>query len=312
MLDATDIERMADAPDASAAFRVLSDTDIADNLTDVKMEEFNKALDADLLQAKKFLSTLDVGDELLRLLYLKYDFHNIKLLFKTKYVGEKLKEQLSPLGIDSTDELGKMILEDNEKANVSPALADVIADLKKKIANNPRPSFIDRETDKKYFLMLGSLAKKLDNQFIIGFVKWQIDIVNLRTLLRIKRMAKDKEYLKINLVDGGRIPRAKLEAQFDTDNEKFIHFLKNYFPPSQEKYIEDYIRHPDLWRLERDLENLELNYIKKVKYITYGPELVLAYHYAKERTTKNIRLIMTGKLNEVNNEEIKQRVREIY
>ena len=160
--------------------------------------------------------------------------------------------------------------------------------------------------------MLVTLAKKLENQFIIDFARWQIDIVNLRTLLRIKRLKKDKAYLEINLVDGGRIPVDELLGQHDTSDEKFVEFLKNYFAPSQEKYIEDYIKHPDLWRLERDLENLELNYIKKAKYLTYGPELVLAYHYAKENTTKNIRLIMTGKLNAVGNEEIKERVREIY
>jgi len=246
------------------------------------------------------------------LLYLKYDFHNIKLLFKAKYSKQDMKDKASPLGNEKFEELSKLILEDSEEVNVSPTLVEVVNELKKEIKQNPRPSFIDRISDTKYFEELKKIAKKLKNQFIADYIKWQIDIVNLRTLLRIKRMGKDKDYLKINLIDGGRIATDELALQHATDNDKFIEFLKEYFPPSQEKYIEDYIKHPDLWRLERDLENLELNYIKKAKYITYGPELVLAYHYAKENTTKNIRLIMTGKLNEVSGEEIKERVREIY
>ena len=54
-MNPTDIERMIDAENPNAAFKVFNDTDYADNLLDVEATGFKKALDDDLNQAKDLL-----------------------------------------------------------------------------------------------------------------------------------------------------------------------------------------------------------------------------------------------------------------
>jgi V/A-type H+-transporting ATPase subunit C len=52
--------------------------------------------------------------------------------------------------------------------------------------------------------------------------------------------------------------------------------------------------------------------IRDAKYVTFGPEPILAYIYAKESEIKNLRIIMVGKINNIPSEVIRERLREVY
>ena len=52
--------------------------------------------------------------------------------------------------------------------------------------------------------------------------------------------------------------------------------------------------------------------LKAAKYVTFGPEPIFAYIAAKETEIKIIRIIMVGKLNNVDTAVIRERVREVY
>ena len=52
--------------------------------------------------------------------------------------------------------------------------------------------------------------------------------------------------------------------------------------------------------------------MKSAKMISFGGEPLLAYIYAKETEIKVIRIIMVGKLNNINGEVIRERLRDIY
>ena len=54
ILDETDIERMVDAPDLPSAFKVLNDTDYADNLLDLRPVDYRIALSRDFQQLFDF------------------------------------------------------------------------------------------------------------------------------------------------------------------------------------------------------------------------------------------------------------------
>jgi V/A-type H+-transporting ATPase subunit C len=81
VLDETDIERMIDAPDLNSAFKVLNDTDYADNLLGLESTDYREALSKDFKQLHDFLQKITPGQTLFELILLERDFINIKLLF---------------------------------------------------------------------------------------------------------------------------------------------------------------------------------------------------------------------------------------
>ncbi|EGY80657.1 V-type ATP synthase, subunit C [Peptoniphilus indolicus ATCC 29427] len=46
--------------------------------------------------------------------------------------------------------------------------------------------------------------------------------------------------------------------------------------------------------------------------MTYGPEVLFAYLYARETEIKNIRMILISKLNSTDTNSIRERLRETY
>ena len=61
-----------------------------------------------------------------------------------------------------------------------------------------------------------------------------------------------------------------------------------------------------------ELEEAELSVIREAKYISEGPLPAVGYFYAKKNAVRNLRLILTAKMNDIPVEDIKPRVRELY
>jgi V/A-type H+-transporting ATPase subunit C len=64
--------------------------------------------------------------------------------------------------------------------------------------------------------------------------------------------------------------------------------------------------------LEREFENILMIYLRKAKYIVFGPEPIFAYAQAKKRELQLLRLLGVGKLNQIPAEMLKQRMSETY
>jgi V/A-type H+/Na+-transporting ATPase subunit C len=162
-------------------------------------------------------------------------------------------------------------------------------------------------------LLFKRLAKKLKNKFIINFVNLRINLINLRIFLRLKKSGLVMpEFLKEVLIEEGEITIDEFISLANQELSIILYHLAKKFPPNFAKYFSDYLEHHKFWLLEKRLFEEEIDYLRKAKSIAYGPEIVTAYFYAKRNANKNIRLIMNGKLNQMDNLILKERVRKIY
>jgi len=67
-----------------------------------------------------------------------------------------------------------------------------------------------------------------------------------------------------------------------------------------------------LSELERISDNYLMALNRESKYVVFGPEPLFTYLVAKEREINAIRMIMVGKINSLNSDRIKERLRETY
>jgi len=94
--------------------------------------------------------------------------------------------------------------------------------------------------------------------------------------------------------------------------DRFIQEVASWFDRAIGEAVARYQEDGNLWKLERDLENAEIAFVRKGKYTTYGPEVPVSYYYAKRNAIRNIRLIMTGKYEGLASQEIRERLRDYY
>lgn len=311
LLNQNDMERMIDAPSLEAAFRVFNDTEYADNLLEVSARDFRKALDEDLKQTKQMYENLLNDSRLLAFLFSRFDFHNLKAIFKSKYGGQDLKEEESQVGIVSSDTLRNYILS-GAKVDLPAHLSLIIEKAQNNFEKDSSPHNIDSFFDKEMFSHLDKTAKSIDNAFIYDFLKLQIALANIKIFLRAKRLKKDVKWLAEEIIPGGRIPKEEMLASYDKEPKEALDACCFYFENKFRPIIEEYFDSQSLWRLERAFENYELDFLKEAKRMAYGPEIAVAYYYAHKNALRQVRLIMTGKLNGVAPEEIKERLRELW
>lgn len=311
LFNTNDVERMIDAPDLETAFRVFNDTEYADDVLDVKPEEFKKALDHDLKKTRDLYFQMIDNKDLLELLFIRYDFHNIKLFFKAKFLEKDLAEFETDLGTMPAESIRKYIIE-QPQTGLSDYLKQVIDKVAKEFEKDSSPHYIDSYLDKVMYDHLLKLSAKVDNDFIVKFVKLQIDLLNTKILLRAKRMDRDLNFLKEELIDNGKRQKSDFIELFSQDKNTLIKALEKYFDNKIKMILNDYEKSDSLWKLEQDFENYELNFLQETKRISEGPEVVFGYYYAKKNAIRNVRLIMTGKMNGVESKEIKERVRQLW
>jgi len=319
-LNATDVERMVDAPDLATAFKVFNDTDYFDNIQDLKPDQFSQALLQDLRQVKERIVEMAPDDEIIKFIFMRHDFRNMKLLYKARFAHKELGDYISQLGNESPDKLRQAIA--GERVDILPYCQRAIDYVRQRVedeAKGATPVLIGRWFDRKYFKEYQDQAKKFKSRFIENFVKLQLDIANLKTFIRAKLLNLPKDYIVSEILfSQSRQVGDPLSLEFyhsiaDLSLDEALLKIRTHLTFAAQKAVDRFIGEKlPLEQLEKILENVENDYLREAKYIDNGPELLLAYYYSKRNAIRNTRIIMTGKANKMSAPEIKKLIRELY
>lgn len=308
LLDTTDIERMVDAPDIDTAFKVLNDTDYGDNLLEVTPVNYRQALSDDYLQLYNLLKDLIPDKNLFKLIFIDRDMVNVKLLFKQKYFNIDVTANLKENCVYPSEDFKKYII-DGEVSNLDKDAKKLIDKITAELKEEETPARISTVVTQKYFEFLKILSKKVGNELVNNYVISQIDTANLKILLRGKRLNMDLKTFTDQLIVGGNIEIHDLTTAFEEGIKLIRTQISHYYDEATVMSFDRFLEDDLLYNFEKDLEDYKTKTLDKVKYIAYGPEIILAYHNAKQNAVANIRIIMTGKFNNIEAEEIKKTLR---
>ena len=109
----------------------------------------------------------------------------------------------------------------------------------------------------------------------------------------------------MSYIEGGKIGLKTFMESLNEDEQN----LKNKFMGFSST-IEQAIYNYDA--LDKFCDNYIMKYMKEAKLKSLTIEPIVAYTYAKQTEIKNIRIIFTGKFNNIGAEKIKERLRESY
>ena len=311
LLDATDIQRMIGEKEPKEVLKVLEDTNYAKEfkglISKVSPEDYQKILEDDLSCAENLLESLVENKDLIELCLLPFDFHNLKLFFKEKFLKVNLKKFVSFTGSQNPEELRKAVFGKKE-AKISLNFKEVIKKAQKAFQKRHDPFFIETYLDKEKYSLALFLAKKIKSKWILEYLKEEIDLLNLANIVRLFNLKK-KEKIKEVLIEGGKIKWEIKSLLKFKDTQDFLLKIKNQFDLKIREFIDEYLKEKNLWKFMRNLKNFHREELKKSKFIIVGPEVIFAYFVARLNANRNLRIIMEGKLNGIKKEEIQQRVR---
>ncbi len=323
LLSENEMERMILAKNAAEAFKILNEFDYSDNTAGIEdPSEFQQVLDEGLLEIKEHLEKITSDKNVLNILWHDYDIHNIKTMLKAKLSEksfEDIEHLLSKMGKIKIEKLQKFIFNNEEVIfglddNIEKYLKEKIKKVQKLfVQEKNNPQVIDLYMDQKLIRLIYKTAIYSKNDFLINYVKKLIDLTNIKLFFRMKAQDKEQNLFEIALLWKGNIAASKFKEAYKTKLSEFPEIMKAtaYGKIVTEGY-KAYEKENTFIFLEKEIENYLTNYIKAGKLTAFGPEPLIAYFLAKKNNALVIRMILVNKLNEIEPEEIKERLRDLY
>ena len=313
LLDKAKIERMIEARNADEIIKILYETEYANSISEMKsIEDYESVLSKELSNTYKLLSEISPVPELTNLFQLRYDIHNLKTLLKSSYLDEENDELLSEIGTVPIQQLKGMVKE-KVFSDLDPLVRESLEEVVGEFTVNPDPQLIDVTLDKALYKLMYKAAKDNKSSFLTDYISAQIDLINIKSLVRVKSMGYGREFLKKVILENGKLDYAFFSDIFDESLETLIDRLayKDYGKVVEEG-ISNYIKTKSLTKFEKLSDDFIFELAKKGKFVAFGIEPLIGYLMAKENETKIIRMIMVGKINEIPNELIRERLRDVY
>lgn len=244
-----------------------------------------RALEKDLVDKTVFREALE-----------ERDFASaLKIIFDAGNFSEEL------IQIKDSAELDAFL--EKEKEELDRLLSEILPD-----EDLMRIYYNDGSPDKEL-----AFARRSGYRFVQDYVRYRIDLGNIKIFFRAKYLGLPEDRLEGLLLGGGFVDE--------------LLFLRNYSLSLAE--VGEKLRaspYKDLWtraadalgeretfiELERGIEDFLMTYLKKAKYIVFGPEPVFAYGLARKRELSLVRLLGIGKFNQIPDEILKERMSETY
>ncbi len=238
---------------------------------------------------------------------LKYDYHNAKTVLKAEAMGADPLRLMSFSGRVAPEKL-KSAWDEERLPDLPKVLGEAMAEAGSTLARTANPQLADFELDRAYFAEMKAIADELDNPFLTGYVRLLIDAANCKSVVRTARMHKSADFLADVLVRGG----TDVDRLSAADGETLAAlFVRTPLEKAAEKGGEA-MSGGSMTVFERACDNAVNDYIRGVKLLSYGPEVVVAYLAALENEITAVRMILTGSLAGVDADTIRERLRDFY
>jgi V/A-type H+-transporting ATPase subunit C len=250
LLNGSDLQRMLEADSPQAVLEALSDTEYETSLSKVKSEwDFETALREEMERIYKLADKLTQDKELTDIFRIKWDFHNLKVLLKSKYL-QSLEEGkgaiailpsyhlasfvsniLVPSGLEDLTELEEAVMSEiPTETGLTEYLQAAMAEVKSEAETGIDPQLIDIILDKHAQSLNYQRASEY-SEFLQEYFQIAIDLNNIRNFLRVKILNKDRDFLSKVLLDNGTLKTELFLNQFEEDIENFARAIKhtNYY-----------------------------------------------------------------------------------
>ena len=302
------MERMLEAKTNVEAAKVLSECGYT-GLQPLHTATLNKALSDHRNEIFREVSEYCPNKLLVDVFRLKYDYHNAKVFLKCGITGADPTGLLIEAGIYSPEQL-KKLLQGDESITISETMKDALLHAQEVLSTTGDAQKSDFILDSACYEEMLHMAKRSRSEFLIGYLRLQVDTLNLRCVVRALRRNKDMGFLKKALLPGGNVDRDQIILLCLSSGDLSSVFtgilqeaaaLGNQAKKSGRQT-----------EFEKACDNALGVYLKDCHMIPFGDGVVVAYLAAKENEITAARIIMSGRLSGVKAASIRERLRDPY
>ncbi|HAN21995.1 MAG: V-type ATP synthase subunit C [Clostridiales bacterium GWF2_36_10] len=234
------------------------------------------------------------------------DFHNLKAAIKQVYINEEVSEIYITHGTVSPEIIYKSVKEHN--FSVLPLFLQTCAEEAYQVQMHTGDSQLcDVIIDKATLETIYVQGKKSGSELLAEYVELKIATADIKIALRGNKTKKNKEFLDRAIVDCDSLDRNKLISCALDSLETIYGYLET---TDYSDAVAEMKKSSSAF--EKWCDNLIIEKIKPQKYNPFSLSPLAAYILARENEIKSVRILLSGKLNGLSEDSIRERLREMY
>ncbi len=313
LLGTSHYDRMIDAPSAEMAYKVLAEAEYGFErgvLSDVFAYE--RLLSDELRKCYGLLLEIAPQAEVVKVFQRRYDYFNAKVLLKAEFSGREAPDILSDVGTIGTACIVRMIRE-RDYGEFTPSMKKALTDAYDVFSRTQDPQTVDFILDKASYHQLSSDLYNIGSRYLHTIADILSDSVNIRMYIRARLLNKTWDFVKKLLLEDGTISEAVYHRNCDSSIDAFVESIRGT------PYSNVVLKGWELSRIRKDTAILEklldeylMGFVRSARFISMGVEPMIAWLFAKETEIRNVRIIITGRINSLPAELIRERLRTGY
>jgi|LSQX01.3.fsa_nt_gb V/A-type H+-transporting ATPase subunit C len=313
MLSRSVLERMIEADSAEEAFKVLRDANYGFSAGESTAYNYEQILSEELEKVYNLLMEIAPNPDAFDLFFIKNDYHNLKVHLKAELSNQEVYEHyLAAPSLYSADAVADMF-RNRDFSQLPESMQAAVNACFEAFSRTADPQLIDIILDQALYSDLLKLAQKLGNPFVRRIVVIMIDTANLKIVLRTKLINKDWEFLERFLIPGGSFEFEFYQKLLELDFDQFpAEYADTAYSQLLEESMKSFKSSRNLAGFEMLCDNYLMDLLKETKFAIFGIEPLVTYLLAKELEIKNVRIVMVGKINQLAQDVIRERLRETY
>lgn len=308
MLSRATLLDMANAESFQQAADLLSGTEYALPQGGRNFAEVEEVLRQRRTAVRELFSQFMLDERLVELFKTRDDFANLRLAVRRTLTEKPLGTDYSGDGNVSPERIEQIFAEEDEYSK--PVFPDYIREAAEQAVlayyQNKDVRQIDYAIDRCQAEYNLRKARELKSIFLLGLFKIQIDLTNIRTMLRLKFTESEQRnvFLKGGFIELERFLHG-LELGYEALGPLFFVTPYHRIVETGANYVAS---NKSFLRVEQQCEEHVIEFLKLTVQITAGPQPIIAFLLMKENEIRTARLILTAKKSQLDARLILDRI----
>ncbi len=296
---------MANAPDFATAAASLSGGDYVLPQGDLRMDDVQATLLEKRTGVRELFVDWMLDETVVEVFRSRDDFANLRLALRRVATDRPVGSDYSTDGNVAPDIL-QQVFEEENYALLPDFLAEATEQAILAYYQDKNIPAIDHVIDRFEAQYQLARAREVGEVFLLNLFRLQIDLTNIRTVLRLKHM--DAEQRSV-LPPGGFMEMDRLYQALEAGYESLgqLFFATPYYRivDAGAGYL---AANESFLKVEQQCEDYLTGYLRSTAQITAGPQPIIAYLLLKEHEIRTVRLILTAKRNNLDTKLILDRI----
>ncbi|MBE5957460.1 MAG: V-type ATP synthase subunit C [Lachnospiraceae bacterium] len=234
------------------------------------------------------------------------EYHNLKAAIKKVCAGDKAENIFFDDTLYNPDEL--MIMIAKRKFDKLPKeMAEVASVAVETLLQTKDGQMCDILIDRATLEAIAKIGENSSSAFVKEYVKDTLMVADIRIAVRSAKTGKSKMFMDKAMVECEGIKKKDLIDAAVSGITGVCDYLEKI---GKTEIVEAIKESPSAF--EKWCDNKIMDTIMSQKYNSFSEGPILAYILAKENEIKTVRVILTGKVNELDEDFIRERVRKMY